>query len=138
MAACGGSDSQRAIPVAFKSMQEAFSGSYPRGTYVFRTQAELQAAWQLAPQQFGEPMPIPVVDFAQHSIVGISLGVGLRCDIPIITRVDALADAITVYYRTNEGTGVTTLACLHQWRLSDFVRIPAIRGAVTFERLQLP
>jgi hypothetical protein len=33
------------------------------------------------------------------------------------------------------GTGVTTLACLHRWRLADFARIPATRDPVVFERV---
>jgi hypothetical protein len=63
IAACGGGDGghlQEPVPVIFESMQEAFSGSYPRGEYVLRTQTELEAAWRLAPQQFGQPMPMPV------------------------------------------------------------------------------
>lgn len=135
LTACGGSDSDDPVPVAFESMQETFSRTHARGEYVLRTQAELEAAWSVAPQQFGEPMAMPIVDFSQYSIVGISLGAGIRCNIPIITRVTAYGDDIVVSYRSNEGTGVTTLACLHQWRLSDFARIPAVRGNVTFERV---
>jgi hypothetical protein len=133
--ACGGGDSDAPAPVDFQSMQEAFSRTFARGEYVFRTQAELQAAWTPAPQQFGEAMPMPVVDFAQYTVVGISLGTGIRCNVPIITRVTAYGDDIVVSYRSNEGTGVTTLACLHQWRLSDFARVPKVRGTATFERV---
>ncbi len=137
--ACGGGSGdhlQEPVPVVFERMQEEFSGTYARGEYVLRTQSELEAAWRLAPQQFGQSMPIPVVDFTRYSIVGISLGVGMRCDVPLVTRVASKGDALLVHYKTNEGTGVTSLGCVHQWRLSDFVRVPAFSGAVTFERVR--
>ncbi len=122
-------------PVAFQSMQEDFTGSFPEGTYVFRSEADMAAAWSVAPQEFGEAKAMPVVDFTQDTVVGVSLGVGIRCDVPTITEVSSHDGVVAVSYKTNLGTGVTTLACLHRWRLSDFARIPATRDPVVFERV---
>lgn len=129
---CGGGGDT--VPLAFQSMQEQFSGTYAAGTYVFRNQAEMASAWAAAPQQFGTPMAMPVIDFAKYTVVGISLGAGIRCDTPRIVAVYELGGAVQVSYFTNQGTGVTTLACLQQWRLSDFATIPATGEPVQFER----
>jgi hypothetical protein len=129
---CGGGGGP--VPLAFQSMQEQFSGTYAAGTYVFRTQADMEAAWAAAPQQFGTPMEMPVIDFSRNTVVGVSLGTGIRCDTPRIVAVYELGGAVQVSYFTNQGTGVTTLACLHQWRLSDFATIPATGEPVQFER----
>jgi hypothetical protein len=135
LAGCGGGDSS-SEPVAFESLQDEMTRSFPTGTYVFRTQAEMAAAWNAAPQQFGEAKPLPTVDFTQNMVVGISLGVGIRCNIPIIRKVER-SDVYVVSYTTNEDTGVTTLACLHQWHLTDFATVPASAGAVAFQRIPL-
>jgi hypothetical protein len=134
LASCGGGDFV-SEPVAFQSLQDEMTRSIPAGTYVFKTQAEMEAAWTAAPQQFGDPKPLPVIDFSQAMVVGVSLGVGIRCNIPIITSVVRHSDDYLVSYKTNEDTGVTTLACLHQWHLTDFAAIPATRGAVVFQRV---
>jgi hypothetical protein len=135
LAGCGGSDPAVFEPVAFQSLQNDMTRSFPAGTYVFKTQAEMAAAWTAAPQQFGDPKPLPTVDFSQSMVVGVSLGVGIRCNTPIITSIARQSDDYLVSYRTNEGTGVTTLACLHQWHLTDFAAIPATRGNVVFQRV---
>ena len=132
LVSCGGGGD--VMPLAFQSMQEQFSGTYAAGTYVFRNQAELAAAWAAAPQQFGTPMEMSVIDFSRNTVVGISLGTGIRCDTPRIVAVYELGGTVQVSYFTNQGTGVTTLACLHQWRLSDFALIPATSEPVVFER----
>lgn len=132
--ACGG-DGPAPEPVPFQTMQEDFTRSFPEGTYVFRNQPDMAAAWSAAPQEFGEAKDMPIVDFAQDTVVGVSLGVGIRCNIPIITQVSSHDGVVVVSYKTNLDTGVTTLACLHRWRLTDFARIPATRDAVVFERV---
>jgi len=134
LAACGG-DGPAPQAVAFQSMQEDFTRSFPEGTYVFRNDTEMASAWSAAPQEFGEAKDMPVVDFAQDTIVGVSLGVGIRCNIPVITQVSSHDGVVVVSYKTNLDTGTTTLACLHRWRLTDFARIPATRDPVVFERV---
>ncbi len=131
---CGG-DGPAPEPVAFQSMQEDFTRSFPEGTYVFSNDAEMATAWSAAPQEFGEAKPMPLVDFSQDAVVGVSLGVGIRCNIPIITQVSTRDGVLVVSYKTNLDTGVTTIACLHPWRLTDFARIPATRDPVVFERV---
>lgn len=133
LAGCGGGSTPE--PVAFQPLQDDMTRSFPAGTYAFRTQAELAEAWNAAPQQFGEAKPLPTVDFSQKMVVGISLGVGIRCNVPIIRKVERDGGTYVVSYTTNEGTGVTTLACLHQWHLTDFVAVPASAGTVVFERV---
>jgi len=134
LASCGGGDSA-SEPVAFQSLQDDITRSLPAGTFVFKTQAEMEAVWTAAPQQFGDPKPLPVVDFSQSMVVGVSLGVGIRCNMPIITSIERQSDDFVVSYKTNEDTGVTTLACLHQWHLTDFAAIPATGGTVMFQRI---
>jgi hypothetical protein len=135
LAACGGSD-PAPEPVTFQSLQEELTRSFPAGTYVFRTEGEMAAAWASAPQQFGEAKPLPTIDFSQSMVVGVSLGTGIRCNIPIIRSVERLSNAdYIVSYTSNEGTGVTTLACLHQWRLTDFAAVPRTVGTVAFQRV---
>lgn len=137
LAGCGGGGAApESLP--FQSMQEQLTRSFPQGVYVFRNQAEMAAAWEAAPQEFGEAKPLPQVNFATSTVVGVSLGVGIRCDIPIITQVSRSGGAVTVSYRTNLGTGVTTLACLHRWRLTDFVLIPATPAPATFTFERVP
>jgi len=135
LAACGGGDDTPPEQVAFQPLQEELTRSFPPGTYVFRSQGEMIAAWNAAPQEFGEPKAMPSIDFSQAMVVGISLGVGIRCNVPTIASVARVPSGYQVTYRSNDGTGVTTLACLHQWRLSDFVAVPVQPGAVEFVRL---
>lgn len=133
LAACGGGSSEDNL--TFQSLQEQLTRSFPAGTYVFRSQAEMASAWTAAPQEYGEPQPLPVIDFANNVVVGISLGVGIRCNVPLILRVTSDGARLLVSYRTNEGTGVTTLACLHTWRLTDFAAVPATGLPVEFVRV---
>lgn len=132
----GGGPAAEALP--FQSVLDQLTRSFPEGTYVFRNQGEMAAAWNASPQEFGEAKPLPQVDFAASTVVGVSLGVGIRCDAPVITQVSRTGSAVTVSYRTNLGTGVTTLACLHRWKLTDFALIPATPEPATFRFERVP
>ncbi|MBG9390212.1 hypothetical protein [Caenimonas aquaedulcis] len=134
LAACGGGG-ETPEDVAMQRLQEELTRSFPAGTYVFRSQAEMAAAWNAAPQEFGDAKPMPAIDFSQSMVVGISMGVGIRCFVPTITAVTRVGASYTVSYRANDGSGGTTLACLHTWRLTDFVAVPAQPGTVAFQRV---
>lgn len=138
---CGGSIDP--VPVDFQSLFTEFPGSYPAGTYVFKDQAEMAVAWATAPQEYVPvdptrppgPIPMPSIDFEKYSVVGISLGVGLRCFAPHITSITSVGDDLMVTYTSREDTGPVTLACAHTWPLTAFAQVPTFRGSVTFERV---
>lgn len=135
LASCGGGDDPPPPQeVAFQSIQNQMTRSFPAGNYVFRTQAQMAAAWEAAPQQYGEAKPMPVVDFSQSMVVGISLGTGIRCGVPIVTSVTLQGVSYLVSYKSND-SGSGTLACMHQWYLTDFVVVPVQPGAVEIQRV---
>lgn len=136
---CGGATFE---PVEFQPLLTEFPGTFAAGTYVFKNLAEMAAAWALAPQEYGvdptpnpTPTPMPTIDFGKYSVVGISLGVGIRCFIPQITQVLSSGDDLKLVYQSAADTGATTLACLHMWPLTAFAKVPAVRGSVSFERV---
>lgn len=138
LVACGG----RVDPVSveFQLMSTEFPGSFPAGTYVFTNASEMAAAWATAPQEYVTPdprlppgpIPMPVIDFDKHSIVGVSLGVGIRCFVPQIKTITSTDSNLTVMYTAPPDTGPATLACYHRWPLTAFAKVPAITGKVSF------
>jgi hypothetical protein len=68
-------------------------------------------------------------------VVGVSLGVGIRCYIPEIVEVSSRPGELLVKYRSGEPSGPTTLACLHNWPLTTFATVPKFQGTVTFTRV---
>ena len=138
--ACGGGG-DAAFPVAFQDVTGSFPGSFPAGTYVFTDQTRMAAAWALAPQDFVTPdprlppgpVPMPVIDFASQSVIGVSLGVGLRCFVPQITGITGSGINMTVRYTAPPDTGPVTLACARRWPLTVFVTVPVLRGSVLFQ-----
>lgn len=139
LSACGADPDP--VPVDFQPMWTEFPGSFPAGTYVFRNQSELAAAWATAPQDYVPvdptappgPIPMPSIDFGPYSVVGVSLGVGIRCYAPHITQVVSAGGDLTVLYVAPPTTGPGTFACRHLWPLTAFARVPAIHGTVRFE-----
>lgn len=129
---CGGSDSD---PVPFVDVTSEVFGTYPFGNYTFRSQAELAAAWGPFTQSGASATELPSFDFGSQMIVGVSLGVGVRCYIPTITSVVQSGSTLTVSWKSTWPDGFTTLACLHQWPLTDFVAVPQHQGRVVFVRV---
>jgi len=129
--------------VSYQVLELPNPPAFPAGTYVFTSRDELNDAWTSAPQTdpgdlfSGTRMPVPNVDFSISSVVGVSLGVGTRCYIPQIVDVTAQGSNLLFRYRSNEPDGPTTLACLHQWPLAVFVKIPKLKGAIVFSRVTL-
>lgn len=139
LCACGSDPDP--LEVEFEPLWTEFPGSFPAGTYVFRSEMEMAASWATAPQEFlpvdprapPGPVPMPKIDFGMYSVVGVSLGVGIRCFAPHISKVTTMGGDVKVLYVVPINSGPGTLACRHQWPLTAFARVPAIRGSVTFE-----
>ena len=112
LAACGGSVDP--VPVDFQLLRTEFPGSFPAGTYVFKNASEMAAAWATAPQDHVTvdptrppgPISMPSIDFETTSVIGVSLGVGIRCYSPQIKRIVSVGDALTVMYTAPPNTGV--------------------------------
>lgn len=142
LAACGGSSDPPPTPVPFQTLQLQTLPAFPAGTYDIRTQSDWAAAWASAPQTFqGDPepsvaKPVPAVDFQNYSVLGVSLGQGIRCYIPEIVDVSSKPGELIVKYRSNAPSGPTTLACLHNWPLATFATVPKFQGSVTFTRIE--
>ncbi len=142
LAACGGDSDPPPTPVPFQTLQLQTLPAFPAGTYDIRTQAAWTAAWTSAPQTFegdqfpSEVKPVPAVDFQNYSVVGVSLGLGIRCYVPEIVEVSSKPGELIVKYRSNAPSGPTTLACLHNWPLATFATVPRFQGSVTFTRIE--
>lgn len=140
LGACGGG-SDPPTPVPFQTLQLQAPPAFAAGTYDLRTQSDWSSAWASAPQTFPGDLdptaikPVPSVDFQNNSVVGVSLGVGIRCYIPEIVEVSSRPGELLVRYRSGEPSGPTTLACLHNWPLTTFATVPKFQGTVTFTRV---
>ncbi|MCU0957934.1 MAG: hypothetical protein MUF55_11655 [Hydrogenophaga sp.] len=130
--ACGGSD---ADPVPFVDVTSEVFGSYPLGNYSFRSQEELTAVWGPFTQSGAGATELPIFDFGSNMVVGVSLGVGIRCYIPTITGVTRSGSTLTVSWQSTWPDGFTTQACRHAWPLSHFVAVPQHQGRVVFVRV---
>lgn len=131
---CGGSDTEH---VVFSNVTAEVFGSYRQGTYTFRNQAELSAAWTPFTQSGQDATVTPQFDFESTMVVGVSLGVGLRCYLPTITEAVRSGRTMTVYWKSSWPDGPTTQACQHQWPLADFVAVPQHQGEVYFVRVEV-
>ncbi|MBC5768471.1 hypothetical protein [Ramlibacter albus] len=134
VAGCGGGGPD-AEPVASTDAVSRINGAYAPATYVFRNQGELSAAWSPAPQLGQTTTDSPTYDFSTSMIVGVSLGTGIRCYIPTITKVVRSGNTMTVSWKSGAPNGPTTLACLHSWPLNAFVSVPQHSGTVEFVRV---
>lgn len=145
LASCGGGGGGEAVepiqPVAFQALELFNPPAFAAGTYILRSQDELNSAWLNAPQTYpGDffsttPKPVPTVDFSNSSVLGVSLGVGTRCYIPQVVEVTEQGTSLLLKYRSGEPDGPTTLACLHPWPLAAFIVVPKLKGAVSFLRV---
>lgn len=138
LVACGGTPPEVEVP-----FQEWMPNTYraiPRGHYVLRSAGEWNALWQAAPAQFpGDPFPLadkatPPVDFSRFMLLVLSLGTGLRCYLPQVTRITDQGGARRVYWKTNEDTGTTTSACNYNYPLVTLILAPLSDGLVEFIR----
>ena len=127
------------IPVVY--LQGDFYGNWPVQSYVARTEAEWRQIWdQHDPQQIPAP-EMPVVDFALHTVVGVSLGWGADgCHGFQIVRIMEEAEQIRVEYRhtfPDWGTGSPQFFCtMALVPLVGFAKIPATAKPIVFTQLQ--
>ncbi len=143
LASCldGGGGVEPVQPVSYQMLELSNPPAFPPGTYIFNSQVDLDSAWANTPQTYqgdffaDSPKPVPTVDFSASSVVGVSLGVGIRCYIPQIVDVTEQGTDLFINYRSGEPDGPTTLACLHPWPLAVFVLLPRTKGGVTFTRV---
>lgn len=118
-----------------------FFRSFASGTYVFRSQAELDSAWAAAPFEL-YPVGIvitepdkPTYDYSQQMVVGLSQGVTKWCFKPTIYKVERLgADTIVHYYLPTR----STLACLRDGPAIAFALISRADGDVSFVQDDVP
>lgn len=135
VASCGGGDDLQ--PVAFENTGHTFYRSFPAGQYVFRSQAELAAAWATAPFDSyphgpqTEP-PMPSYDFQRNMVVGVSRGVGRACFTPYVQEVLTAGPNMVVRHTMPTAS---TIACLYLAPEVNFVLVPRVEGQVTFETI---
>lgn len=135
---CGGGGTPPE-PVNYQFLFNEFqSRVFAENTYVLRTQSDLDALWNSGTEWTGlfsppQPAAKPVVDFSQNTVVGISLGVGLRCYMPEIVSVTRSGETLTVAWRTNRDRQITTMACIFDSSLQTFLAVPAWPGPVVFD-----
>lgn len=140
--ACGkpGSDTQPSstqtpVEIDRESVSSAFQRNFVGGTYVFRSQAELDYAWSAS---FFEPCPgvigtepaEPTYDFSEQMVVGYSRGVGPLCFYPSISKVERTGADTIVHYRAPNRTST---GCLDvQGPLVAFAVVSRADGDVSF------
>ncbi len=135
---CGGSPPE--VDVPFQEWMPNVYRAIPRGTYALKSAADWYALWTSAPAQFpSDPFPTadkstPAVDFSRSMLLVLSLGVGLRCFLPQVTRIVDQGGARRVYWTTNEDTGTTTSACNHLYPLVTLILAPVSESLVEFIR----
>jgi hypothetical protein len=138
LGACGGTPPE--VEVDFLEWMPNTYRAIPRGTYALRTAGEWNALWLAAPAQFqGDPFPMadkstPSVDFSRFMLLVLSLGMGLRCNLPQVTRITDQGGARRVYWKTNEDTGTTSSACNYTYPLVTLILAPVGDGVVEFIR----
>ena len=137
--ACGGEVPSLEVP--FEELIPKAFRAIPKGNYVLRSSAEWSALWLSSPAQFlGDPFPqadksTPVFDFQSSMLLVLSLGTGVRCNLPQVTRIADQGSVRGVQWKTNEDTGITTSACNYLYPLITLVSAPASDRTVEFLRL---
>lgn len=137
VAACGGGDPPAPEAVPFDDVSLSFFRTFPAGVYVFKSQAELAAAWGTAPVEvYGIGLAPganeqPAYDFSAVTVVGLSQGLGTWCYKPRITDVTRDGDDVVVRYLVPT---VSTLACLRSGPMVAFATIPRLTGKASFVR----
>lgn len=132
LSACGGGDA--AIDLPLRRLSDLGYQPWPVKTYVIRTDAAWQAAWD---ERIGPPdasVSRPAVDFSNDFVVGVSSGGG-SCDSMGITRATRYGNDLVVEWSQNSpppGVGCGGSLPL----LYDFVLAPAsVRGRVDIVKI---
>jgi hypothetical protein len=136
LSACSGSDEGAYLTeVEIQDVTLTFFRSFPAGTYVFRSQTELENAWATAPFEvypvgivIEEPQ-IPTYNYSEYTVVGLSQGIGYWCFKPTIFS--ALSDGTNLFVHYTVST-TSTSACLRNGPLISFVLVPRVQGTVVF------
>ncbi len=140
---CGGQPYGESLPEREVSFEEWMPSAYraiPRGTHALRNTADWSALWLGSPAQFaGDPYPTadkstPTVDFTRHMLLVLSLGLGVRCNLPQVIRITDQDSVRRVYWKTHEDTGITTSACNYNYPLITLILAPAADATVEFIR----
>jgi hypothetical protein len=136
LSACGGSDGgPHLTDVEIQDVTLTFFRSFSSGSYVFRSQTELENAWATSPFQVYpigivmEEPPIPAYDYSKYTVVGLSRGIGYWCFKPTITSAFSNGTNLVIHYSVPT---TSTLACLRNGPLISFVLVPRIQGSVEF------
>jgi hypothetical protein len=136
MTACGGSDGgPHFVEVEIQDVSMTFFRSFSAGSYVLRSQTELENAWAAAPFEVypigivTEEPPMPAYDFSKYTIVGLSHGIGHWCFRPTITSAFSDGTNLVVHYSVPT---TSTLTCMRDGPLISFVLVPRVEGTVEF------
>lgn len=139
LAACGGDDSETPTEVQFESVSWQFLRPFAAGTYVVRTEAELNALWSSTPfveYPFvaNEETPRPTYDFTKYMVVGISSGAGnYYCNSPNVIRATQTSSTLRIQYSVPTGT---TGACRYPGPRVGFALVPKFAGQVLFDEVK--
>ena len=110
MGACDGAEPEpepepEPIPDKFEvtDVSEAFKREFKYGPHVFRSQAELDAAWANTPFK-SRPIdphegPKPTYDFSDKMVAGCMLGEGNLCQGPELTQVERIGADTVIHYK---------------------------------------
>ncbi len=137
LSACGGSDGgSHSIEVEMQDVTLTFFRSFSAGSYVFRSQTELENAWATAPFEGVYPIgivteepPMPEYDYSKYTVIGLSRGIGYWCFKPTITSAFSDGTNLVVHYSVPT---ISTLECMRDGPLISFVLVPRVQGTVDF------
>ena len=132
--ACGGSDTFTPFDLPTSRIVASWRVSDVQQTYTIRTAAEWRTAWEANEPQTTPRAEIPLVDFSQSMVVGLTLGSGPNgCHSVKISRVVEEADVIRVEYQRFPGpTSLPQICTLAIVPLTDFVVIKRSDKRVAF------
>lgn len=137
--ACGGGGDDGAPELGFSRLTAANYSVWPQQSYVVRSAAQWQAAWD-AYEPGANPKPArPEVDFGTQMVVGLSLGWGPDgCHRVQMRRiVNALAEVRVEYVHTR-GISPPAIACtLAIVPLTDFVSVTRSDKPVRFVEVDI-
>ena len=110
LASCGGgSDTPNIEQVTVVPFDAVVDGIWPVGQYIFRTDAEWQAAWDARGSSAEPPAPTPIVDFQRFVLVGFSAGMSGGCKGLRVNNASRLSNAYAVQYEVISAP--PTVAC---------------------------
>jgi len=135
--ACGGGGGWQEFELPLVRLQAFWPPKDLRRTYVLRTEAQWQAAWEAHEPPVWPAMTRPAIDFQRTMVLGLTLGSGPNgCWGMAIRRVVEEATSLRVEYASSEPRpgALCTQAIV---ALTDFVAVPQSDKPVRFERVML-